>query len=127
MRKVCRVNGRALIHQEVVVKKALGLLVSVALVLSLLSVVACSKGGGGDKLLGTWGMVGSPEKKIKILKEGDKYIYEGSQGKTNATKKDDNTLTVPMGPVEVTVKLDPATDELSVAFMGENYKYKRVQ
>ena len=76
-------------------------------------------------MVGTWAMVGNPGKTIKISKEGGQYFYEGSQGKTSATKQDDNTLLVPMGPVQVTVKLDPATNTLTVSFMGENYKYKR--
>ena len=101
-----------------------GLLLAAAL-LSALVMFSCAK--SGDPLVGTWGMVSEPSKTIKITKEGGQYFYEGSQGKTAAQKKDANTLLVPMGPIVVTVKLDPGTGILSVSFMGENYQYKKIK
>lgn len=106
-------------------KKALSLTLLAVFVISLAFMAACAKGGGKDAIVGTWAMVDSPSKVVKITKEGEQYFYEGSQGKTPATKQDDNTLLVSMGPVQVTVKLDPATGILTVSFMGETYKYKR--
>ncbi len=100
-------------------------LLLVAALLSALAMFACAK--SSDPLVGTWGMVSEPSKTIKITKEGGQYFYEGSQGKTAAQKKDANTLLVPMGPIVVTVKLDPGTSILSVSFMGENYQYKKVK
>lgn len=113
--------------QEVQVRKVLGIVVAVAMVVSLMSVLACDKGGakGGDPLIGTWAMVDNPGKTVKISKEGEQYFYEGSQGKSPATRQDENTLVVPMGPIEVTVKLDPATGVLTVSFMSETYQYKK--
>jgi len=108
-------------------RKFLGLAISLMFVVSLLSVVACAKGGGKEPLVGTWAMDGNPGKTVKISKEGQQYFYEGSQGKTPATKVDENTLQVSMGPIQVTVKLDPASNVLAVSFMGESYKYKKVQ
>jgi len=108
------------------VKKVLGIAVSALLVFSLVAFAACAKGKGSDPLVGSWAMVGAPEKKVNITKEGEQYMYEGSQGKTPATKKDENTLLVPMGPIEVTVKLDPKTGILNVSFMSESYNYKKV-
>jgi len=107
------------------VKKFLGVAAIALLVVSLAFAAACSKKSEG--IVGTWGMVGAPEKTVKITKEVDNYFYEGSQGKTPAKKQDENTLIVPMGPIEVTAKLDPATGVLSVSFMGESYQYKKVQ
>lgn len=106
-------------------KKFLAVALAVFFVVTLASVVACSKGKGGDPLVGTWTKVDDPGKTIKITKEGEQYFYEGSQGKSPATKQDENTLAVSMGPIQVTVKLDPATGMLGVAFMGENYQYKK--
>jgi hypothetical protein len=100
--------------------------VMAALIGTLVFMFACAK-PGGDPLVGTWAMVSEPSKTIKITKEGDQYFYEGSQGKTKAQKKDENTLLVPMGPIEVTVKRDPGTDILTVSFMGENYQYKKTK
>jgi hypothetical protein len=100
--------------------------VMAALIGTLVFMFACAK-PGGDPLVGTWAMVSEPSKTIKITKEGDQYFYEGSQGKTAAQKKDENTLLVPMGPIEVTVKRDPGTDILTVSFMGENYQYKKTK
>ena len=107
-------------------KRVLYAAVAVFVFAGLLMTAACSK-GGGDQLIGTWGMVDNPQKQVKITMEGGKYIYEGSQGKTQATKQDDNTLLVPMGPIQVTAKLDPSKGILSVMFMGENYQYKKVK
>ena len=106
-------------------KKLIGVTMALALVVSLISLSACAKGKGGDPLVGTWTMVDQPGKVVTITKEGENYFYEGSQGKSPATKVDENTLKVPMGPIEVTVQLDPATGVLGVSFMGENYKYKK--
>ena len=106
-------------------KKVLVLAFSVLLVAALALTVSCSKGKGGDPLVGTWAKVDDASKTVKITKEGEQYFYEGSQGKSPATKQDDTTLQVAMGPIQVTVKLDPATNVLSVAFMGENYQYKK--
>lgn len=102
-------------------------MVSVVLLVSLMSVLACDKGKakGGDALVGTWAMIDSPDKKVTISKEGEQYFYEGSQPKAPANKVDENTLIVPMGPVEVTVKLDPSTGILTVSFMSETYQYKK--
>ena len=107
-------------------KKVLYTALTVFVFAGLLMTAACSK-GGGEQLVGSWGMVGSPEKVVKITKEGGQYFYEGSQGKSQATKQDDNTLLIPMGPIQVTAKLDPATGVLSVMFMGENYQYKKMK
>ena len=106
-------------------KRVISLLVLSAITAALILTVACSK-GGGEGLVGNWGMVDSPQKVVKITKEGTQYFYEGSQGKTPATKQDDNTLLVNMGPIQVTAKLDPATGILTVAFMGEKYQYKKI-
>lgn len=107
-------------------KRIYGILLLAAITAALVGLVACSK-GGGDAIVGTWGMVDNPSKTVKITKEGNQYFYEGSQGKSPATKKDDNTLLVPMGPIQVTAQLDPSTKVLSVMFMGERYQYKKVQ
>ena len=107
-------------------KKVYSIMLLTAVMAALVALVACSK-GGGDPLVGTWGMVDNPSKTVKITKEGNQYFYEGSQGKSPATKKDDTTLVVPMGPIEVTCKVDPSTQVLSVMFMGERYQYKKVQ
>lgn len=108
-------------------KKIIGLAILAVFVAGLAFTAACAKGGKSEGMVGTWGMVDSPTKTVKISKEGEQYFYEGSQGKVPATKQDENTLLVTMGPVQVTVKLDPATSILTVAFMGESYKYKKVQ
>ncbi|MHB8173229.1 MAG: hypothetical protein ACYDFU_02060 [Nitrospirota bacterium] len=105
-------------------KRALGILLTAALI-STVFMFACAK--SSDPLVGTWGMVSEPSKTIKITKEGSQYFYEGSQGKTAAQKKDENTLLVPMGPIVVTVKRDPGTGILSVSFMGESYQYKKIK
>lgn len=111
-------------------KKILGLVFSVVVLVSLMSVLACDKKGaakgGGDPLIGTWEMVDNPGKVVKISKEGEQFFYEGSQGKSPATRQDENTMIVPMGPIEVSVKLDPSTGILSVSFMSEVYQYKKV-
>lgn len=107
-------------------KKALSILVMVMVVSAVMMTAACSK-GGGKGIVGNWAMVGSPEKIVKITKEGEQYFYEGSQGKSQAQKQDENTLLIPMGPIQVTAKLDPAKDTLSVSFMGENYQYTRAK
>lgn len=109
------------------VKKTALLLLAMVFVLSVVALSGCDKKAKGDPLVGTWGMVDNPSKTVKISKEGDKYFYEGSQGKNPANKVDDNTLSVPMGPIEVTVVFDPAKDVLTVSFMGESYSYKKVQ
>ncbi len=106
-------------------KKLFSLSVSLLLVVSLAYMSACAK--KGDPLVGTWEMVGQPGKTIKITKEGNNYFYEGSQGKNPATKVDENTLKVSMMGIDVTIHLDPATNILSVSFMSEVYKYKKVQ
>lgn len=108
-------------------KKVLVTVVMAALIGTLVFMFACAKSGGADPLVGTWAMVTEPSKTVKISKEGDQYFYEGSQGKTKAQKKDENTLIVPMGPIEVNVKRDPGTDILTVSFMGENYQYKKTK
>ena len=107
-------------------KKILSLAILAALVMSMALAVGCAKGKGGDALVGTWGKVDNPQSTVKITKEGEKYFYEGSQGKNEAIKQDENTLLVKMGPIDVTVKLDPASGVLTVAFMGESYQYKKV-
>jgi hypothetical protein len=107
-------------------KRVLVTVVTAALIGTLVFMFACAK-SGGDPMVGTWAMVTEPSKTIKISKEGEQYYYEGSQGKTKAEKKDENTLLVPMGPIVVTVKRDPGTDILTVSFMGENYQYKKAQ
>lgn len=107
-------------------KKAIGILVMVMVVSAVMMTAACSK-GGSKGIVGNWAMVGSPEKIVKITKEGEQYFYEGSQGKSPAQKQDENTLLIPMGPIQVTAKLDPAKDILSVSFMGENYQYQRAK
>jgi hypothetical protein len=108
------------------VKKILSLVILTALVMSLAVAVGCAKGkSGGDAMVGTWGKVDNPQSQIKITKEGENYFYEGSQGKSPATKQDENTLLVKMGPIDVTVKLDPASGKLTVAFMGESYQYQK--
>lgn len=107
-------------------KKALGILVMVMVVSAVIMTAACSK-SGGKGIVGNWAMVGSPEKIVKITKEGEQFFYEGSQGKSAAQKQDENTLLVPMGPIQVTAKYDPAKDTLSVSFMGENYQYTRAK
>jgi hypothetical protein len=109
------------------VKKYLGLALVAVIMTAAISLVACSKPVATDNLVGTWGMNGDAAKTIKISKEGANYFYEGSQGKTPAQKQDDNTLLVPMGPIQVTVKYDPAAKTLGVSFMGENYIYKKVK
>lgn len=108
-------------------KRVLVTVTTAALIGTLVFMFACAKSGGSDPLVGTWAMVTEPSKTIKITKEGDQYFYEGSQGKTAAQKKDENTLLVPMGPIQVTVKRDPGTNILTVSFMGENYQYKKAQ
>ena len=107
-------------------KKALGILAIVMIVSAVMMTAACSK-GGSKSIVGNWSMVGSPDKIVKITKDGEQYFYEGSQGKTPAQRQDDNTLLIPMGPIQVTAKLDPAKDTLSVSFMGENYQYQRAK
>ena len=107
-------------------KRVLVTVATAALIGTLVFMFACAK-SGGDPLVGTWAMVSEPSKTVKISKEGDHYFYEGSQGKTPAQKKDENTLVVPMGPIEVVVKRDPGTDILTVSFMGENYQYKKAK
>jgi hypothetical protein len=116
------------LYEEDKVKKVISLTLIAAFIMSLAFVAACAKGAKkGEGLVGTWAMVDSPAKVVKITKEGEQYFYEGSQGKSPATKQDENTLLVAMGPIQVTVKLDPASGILTVSFMGENYKYKRTQ
>ncbi len=107
-------------------KKVLSLVILTVVVMSLALAVGCAKGKGGENLVGTWGKVDNPQSQIKITKEGENYFYEGSQGKSPATKQDENTLLVKMGPIDVNVKLDPASGVLTVAFMGESYQYKKV-
>jgi len=107
------------------VKKFITILAMAAFVVSLALVAACNK--KSDGLAGTWGMVDNPGKTIKITQEGSQWFYEGSQGKAPANKQDENTLVIPMGPIEVTAQLDPATGILTVKFMGESYQYKKVK
>jgi len=113
------------LYQEGDVKKVLAVFFSVMMIAALASLVACKGKSGGDAIVGTWVKTDDPGKEVKITKEGDKFFYEGSQGKVEAAKQDENTLLVQMGPIPVTVKLDPATGMLGVAFMGENYQYKK--
>ncbi len=108
-------------------KKVISLTLMAVLIATIALTAACAKSAKSGGLVGTWGMVDNPTKTIKISMEGGQYFYEGSQGKSPAQKQDDNTLLVPMGPIQVTVKFDPATNILNVSFMGESYKYKRVQ
>lgn len=114
-------------YQEVDVKRIAALLLMLTFVVSLAAVIGCEAKPKGDPLVGTWGMADNPSKTIKISKEGEQYFYEGSQGKSPANKIDDNTLKIPMGPIEVDVVLDPASGVLTVSFMGEKYGYKKVQ
>ena len=81
-------------------KRVLVTVATAALIGTLVFMFACAK-SGGDPLVGTWAMVSEPSKTIKISKEGEQYFYEGSQAKTPAQKKDENTLFVPMGPIDV--------------------------
>jgi len=108
------------------VKKFTTVLLFAAFAVTLFALSACTQ-SAGDPMVGKWGMVDNPTKTVTISKEGDKYFYEGSQGKMPAVKKDDNTLMVSMGPVEVNVKYDAKSGELGVSFMGENYRYKKVK
>ncbi len=100
---------------------------SLMFVVSMFGLAACTpeKAGGGDAILGDWEMVGNPSKVVSVVKEGDQYFYVGSQGKMPANKLDENTLAVPMSGIDVTVKLDPASKQLTVSFMGESYAYTK--
>ena len=113
-------------REGLTVKKVLYAALVVLVFAGLVMTAACAK-GGSDPLVGTWGMKADPSKTVKITKEGGKYFYEGSQGKTEAQKQDENTLLIPMGPIQVTAKLDPAAGVLSVSFMGENYQYTKTK
>jgi len=111
-----------------VVRRFAVVIFSLMIMASLVALTACEpKKAAGDPLVGTWAMADNPSKVVKVSKEGEQYFYEGSQGKMPATKVDDNTLSVPMSGIEVTVALDPASGELQVSFMGEVYKYKRTK
>jgi len=114
------------IFRRDVVRRFAVVIFSLMIMASLVGLTACEqKKAAGDPLVGTWTMVDNPSKVVKVYKEGEQYYYEGSQGKMPATKVDDNTLSVPMSGIEVTVALDPASGELQVSFMGEIYKYKK--
>lgn len=108
-------------------KKIAVWVMSLMLAVSIFGLAACTqeKAKAGDPMVGDWEMVGNPSKVVSVLKEGDQYFYVGSQGKMPANKLDENTLVVPMSGIDVTVKHDSATGELSVSFMGESYKYSK--
>lgn len=108
-------------------KKFVVFAMSLMFAVSILGLAACAqeKTKAGDPMVGDWEMVGNPSKVVSVVKEGDNYFYVGSQGKMAATKVDENTLKVPMSGIDVTVQFDPATNELSVNFMGESYKYTK--
>ncbi|MDH7578606.1 MAG: hypothetical protein QHH75_12520 [Bacillota bacterium] len=97
------------------------LVVVALLLLGSIFLVGC---GGGDKFLGEWVNVNDSSDWAKIIRSGNSYIWEDSDGKYPAVYKD-GILRVSVGIGEGYVSFDEKTGHLVASYLGHKEEYKR--